>query len=185
MPPKIKNTREEIVQAALQLIREQGEENLNARALAKALGCSTQPIYFNFGSMENLKKEVCATAEDLYREYIEREITKEKYTDYEATEIAYIRFANKEKELFKLLFLSPDNRTAEETAAELASFAELIHSETGIAKTDAVFFHLKMWSCVHGLATMLATDRLNWDGKLLTRLLSDVQEGILAKYEAE
>ena len=171
MPPKVKNTRDEILQSALQLVREQGEGGLNARSLAKAMNCSTQPIYFNFGSMENLKSEVCKLAQDLYNEYVEREI-------------AYLRFAHKERELFKLLFLSSDHTTAEDSAADLGNFAELVHRETGISKTEAIFFHLKMWSCVHGMATMIATDRLSWDGKMISRLLTDVFEGILVKYEA-
>lgn len=183
MPPKIKNTKEEILQAALQLVQEQGESGLNARSLAKAMNCSTQPIYFNFGSMEHLKDEVCKLAKDLYQEYVEREIAKEKYSDYKATQIAYLRFANKERNLFKLLFLSSDETSVAESAAELGAFAEMVHRETGISKTEALFFHLKMWSSVHGMATMIATNRLSWDGKLISRLLSDIFEGILMKYE--
>ena len=185
MPPKVKNSKEEILQTALKLVREQGEQGFNARALAKALDCSTQPLYFNFGSMENIRSEVIRMATDLYKENIEKEIAKGKYSEYEATEIAYIRFARKETALFKLLFMGEHIPTAEESAADLAHFAEMIHKETGIPKTEAVFFHLEMWACVHGLATMIATNRLAWDGKLISRLLSDLQEGLLVKFEPE
>ena len=39
MPPKVKVTREQIVQAALALVRESGAQALNARAVANRLGC--------------------------------------------------------------------------------------------------------------------------------------------------
>ena len=107
MPPKVKNSKEEILQTALKLVREQGEQGFNARALAKALDCSTQPLYFNFGSMENIRSEVIRMATDLYKENIEKEIAKGKYSEYEATEIAYIRFARKETAL--LSFFSWEN----------------------------------------------------------------------------
>jgi hypothetical protein len=44
MPPKVKITKEEIIQTALFLVRENGEQAINARAIATALHCSTQPI---------------------------------------------------------------------------------------------------------------------------------------------
>ena len=52
MPPKAKVTREMILDAAFDLVRAQGQETLNVRALAKALRCSTQPILYNFATME-------------------------------------------------------------------------------------------------------------------------------------
>ena len=41
MPPKVKITKEEIIEAALRIVRESGDEALNARNVAAALGCST------------------------------------------------------------------------------------------------------------------------------------------------
>ena len=56
MPPSIKTSREEIVRAAFEIVREQGADALSARAVAKALGCSTQPVMYHFGSIAELKK---------------------------------------------------------------------------------------------------------------------------------
>ena len=42
MPPKVKITKQDIIDTALALIREGGESALNARAIAAALNCSTQ-----------------------------------------------------------------------------------------------------------------------------------------------
>ena len=140
MPPKVKNSKEEILATALEIARKEGEPGLNARSVAKALGCSTQPIYFNFGSMENLKKAISDSAYGLYEDFIQSEIAKGKYTPYEATQIAYIRFAKKETELFKFLFMSANVPNAEETAADLAHFAAMIHEETGISKKESVYF---------------------------------------------
>jgi AcrR family transcriptional regulator len=56
MPPRVRITKEEIVDVALSMIRSEGEASLNARSIAAALGCSTQPIFSNFETMEALRE---------------------------------------------------------------------------------------------------------------------------------
>ena len=45
MPPNTLFQKEEILTAALKLVREKGEKALTARALAAELGCSVKPIF--------------------------------------------------------------------------------------------------------------------------------------------
>jgi len=102
MPPKVKITREEIIKTALELVKIGGEESINARAVAGALNRSTQPIFSNFASMNELRDVVIAEAYNLYLTFTQSEIASGKYPEYKASGIAYIRFAMEEKELFKL-----------------------------------------------------------------------------------
>ena len=62
MPPLQKTGKEEIVNAAFDIVRREGKDSLNARALAGRLGISTQPIFSNFRNMEELKAEVVKKA---------------------------------------------------------------------------------------------------------------------------
>lgn len=55
MPPKPKITREMVVEAAFEIARESGRENINARTAAKKLDCSTQPVMYHFDTIEELK----------------------------------------------------------------------------------------------------------------------------------
>lgn len=72
MPPKSKFTREQITQAALNIVREQGLEGLTARALGKRLGSSACPIFTVFENMEEVQQAVLEAAGACYREYVER-----------------------------------------------------------------------------------------------------------------
>ena len=63
MAPKNKFSREEMVDAALRVVRTNGIDALTAKALAKELGTSTQPVFTCFNTMDTLKKEVLAAAE--------------------------------------------------------------------------------------------------------------------------
>ena len=55
MTPKIRITREEIIAAAVEIVRRDGDAALNARSVAAELHCSTQPVFSNFASMEELR----------------------------------------------------------------------------------------------------------------------------------
>lgn len=59
-------TRETILQSAFTLLCKEGYEALNARSLARKMGCSTQPIYAAFGRMDALKKSLKELAEEKY-----------------------------------------------------------------------------------------------------------------------
>ena len=52
MPPVQKTGKDEIINAAFSIVKEEGFYNLNARAIAKKLGVSTQPIFSNFKQSE-------------------------------------------------------------------------------------------------------------------------------------
>ena len=47
----------------------------------------------------------------------------------------------------------------------------------------AYFFHLEMWVYVHGIAAMIATDYLDWDEELISRMLTDAYEGMKERYK--
>jgi len=100
MPPKIKVTKDEIINNAIEIVRKDGEQSINARTIATQLNCSTQPIFSNFATMDDLRLAVTQKADELYQSYIQREIASEQFPSYKASGMAYIRFAKEEKELF-------------------------------------------------------------------------------------
>ena len=58
MPPKPKFTREEVIDAALEIVSEKGMEALTSRDLGARLGSSARPIFTVFQNMEELQREV-------------------------------------------------------------------------------------------------------------------------------
>ena len=74
MPPKIKITKAEIVDTALNLVREAGEQALNARSIAGELKCSTQPVFSNFETMEDLHEAVKEAAYARYQSYLKADM---------------------------------------------------------------------------------------------------------------
>ncbi|HJJ91721.1 MAG TPA: hypothetical protein O0Y15_02790, partial [Methanocorpusculum sp.] len=62
MPPKVKIRKKDIINAAVDLVRQNGESAINARNIASVLNCSTQPVFSNFETMEELRCAVIKAA---------------------------------------------------------------------------------------------------------------------------
>ena len=185
MPPKVKITKEEIVKTAVELVRVSGEGALNARAIAASLNCSTQPIFSNFATMEELQEATVNAAYEVYLAFLKREAKSGKYPQYKSFGMAYIRFAKEEKELFKLLFMR-DRKGKELTPTlDFEASIDLIMNANSVTREAATRMHLEMWTCVHGIGTMLATSFLSLDQELISTMLTDVYQGIRTRHLSE
>ena len=174
MPPKVKTTKQDIINKAIEMVRQNGIDSINARDLAATLGCSTQPIFSNFESMEDLHAEILCAVENIYIEFTKKEIESGSYTAYKASGMAYIKFAKEEKQLFKFLFMR--DRRGENTSDDSEFMNEIfgiVQDSTGLEIDKAKLFHLEMWASVHGIATMIATGYLDLDMELISRIISD------------
>ena len=185
MPPKVRITKNDIICAALEAVRKDGEGGLNARAIASLLGCSTQPIFFNFTSMEELKEAAVLSAYEIYESFIKRETESGKYPPYKAFGMAYIAFAKEEKELFKLLFMCDRSGKPFTPTNDFNASVEMIMKANGIEKKRAELMHLEMWTFVHGIGTMLVTSFLELESELISQMMTDVYQGIRTKYLLE
>ena len=186
MPPKVKVSKEDILQTAVEIVRREGVTALNARTVAAALGCSTQPVFSNFATMEELRVAVANKATRLYDERTAREVGDGRFPPYKASGMAYIRFAKEERELFKLLFMC--DRMGETLPEDDSSFdrmTAMVQNTMGFEKDTATLFHLEMWAYVHGIATMYATKFLDLNEELVSRMLTDMYLGLRKQYETE
>ena len=184
MPPKVKVTKEAIVHATVELVRQNGSDAINARTVAAALNCSTQPIFSNFPTMDALRYAVLLQADDLCMEYREKEVSAGVFPAYKASGMAYIRFAKEEKELFKLLYMR--DRGGEDATEQVGideKMETIVQNNTGLSEMEAKLFHLEMWAVVHGIATMFATSFLDLDRELVSKMLTDMYLGLRKQYE--
>ncbi|MBQ7338092.1 MAG: WHG domain-containing protein [Clostridia bacterium] len=183
MPPKAKFTKQEIVDAALSLIRERGTDALTARNLGQQLGSSSRPIFTLYQSMAQLQADVIDAAYALYHDYIARETATGLYPPYKASGMAYIRFAVEETSLFELLFMR--KRTQEEIAVGICDpvIIERILQANAITREQAEQLYLEMWICVHGIATMLATSYFTMEWDRISEILTDTYQALREKIQ--
>lgn len=157
MPPAIRFSREAVLNAAYQLVRREGPSALNARAVAKELGGSTQPIFRLFSGMEELHTEVIRLADASCRSYM-RDRAAQSKSPYLSVCMSYLLFARDEPELFKLLFMrdrSSDNADGIEYKHEWGF--PVIEASVGVDRETAKLLYERSFFYAHGLAVCIAT----------------------------
>jgi AcrR family transcriptional regulator len=165
MSPKQKFTKEDILETAFAILREQGIENLNARNIARRLNSSTQPVFSFFENMTELKTAVFQMAERYHAAiYNNIKIDKELLANIY---LAYINFALEEPNLFRLQHLSNEykgrpfleifkDKNHETGNGRLREGRKKIYG--GKKAVETMFFD--MWLYAHGIATVLVGNQL-------------------------
>lgn len=177
MPPAKKVLKEQIVEAAIQIIREDGLEGINARTLAKKLGCSVQPVFSNFSTMQEVRVAAVEAALERYRQYVE-EGCRGAGLPYKGIGMAYIRFAKEEPQLFRLLFMNQCNAGLQEylkgdplTNRYVVQYGG---EATGLSGEDMDAFHRNMFVFTHGIATLIATQTCLFTEEQVSGMLTDM-----------
>lgn len=157
MPPTVRFTRDAVLHAACQLMRREGMEALNARAIAKELGGSTQPIFRLFTNMEDLHRELILYVARQFQAHAEEDMAQSD-SPYIQLCTTYLLYGRDEPELFKLLFMR--DRVSEGQYSDQTNFDlvfNIIKKETSLDDETALRFFERTWLFIHGLAVCIAT----------------------------
>jgi AcrR family transcriptional regulator len=101
MPRHTMFSKEQIIDAAFELIREIGWKQVTARSIANHLGSSTMPIYSRMKSLFDLEKELKTRAHKMLRDYQYFAYTENPLLNLA---VGYVAFAREEKQLFRFLY---------------------------------------------------------------------------------
>lgn len=193
MPPKAKFTKEEIIEAALNIVREEGFEALTARALGAKLGSSARPIFTVFQSMDEVQQEVMKAARALYDGYISQALSGERAYEHAFKSVGtqYILFACRESKLFQLLFMKEKDNPPD-FAGVLPLIDENYELILGSVRDDykisdalALRLYKHLWVYTHGIASLCATGMCRFSGEEISEMVTDVFSSLLAKFAAE
>ena len=181
MPPKTRITKDMIIDAAVEVVKQNGYENINARTVSKQLHCSTQPIMYHFSTVDAMKRAAYEKADHLHSEYIMT--IRSKQNPVLGIGLNYIGFAVTEPQLFRFLFQS--GYAKEKSLLEMIDSEELIpilaamEENTGSSreKTKQVFLTVALFA--HGYASIIANNHLEYDEVLAAEHLERAWNGAL------
>ena len=157
MPPTVRFTRDAVLHAACQLMRREGMEALNARAIAKELGGSTKTIFSLVTNMEDLHRELILYVARQFQAHAEADMAQSD-SPYIQLCTTYLLYGRDEPELFKLLFMR--DRVSEGQYSDQTNFDlvfNIIKKETPLDDETALRFFERTWLFIHGLAVCIAT----------------------------
>lgn len=183
MPPKAKFTKEEIIEAALNIVQADGLEALTSRALGTRLGSSARPVFTVFQNMDEVQQAVIDAAKALYKEYVDQGLTWEH--PFKGVGTQYILFSVQEPKLFQLLFMTeqpqiPDFPGVLPLIEE--SYGEIllsIQKDYGINELSAQKLYHHLWIYTHGIATLCATKMCRFTGSEISSMITEVCTSIL------
>lgn len=178
MPPKQRITRDMILEASFSMFCQEGMEVVNARSVAKALNCSTQPIFSYFSGMDDLKTALEEKARALFEAGINQAIEGDDPL-FDGC-MSYFDYAMNYPNLFRQLFLLRQ----EKQPANLAMVNEALREKVVkplAAKTDRACEYVeeqcvKLWIFTHGLASLAAMGLLDMQKDQVEQLLHEAEE---------
>lgn len=132
--PKQRITKEMIVNAAFELARKGGMEQVIVKNIAQELCCSVQPIYSYCNNMEGLRSDVSNKARRFLQEYITAHIDKNDL--FRSTGQAYIQLAKEEPHILKIFIL--------QERKNISSLDDLYKSETNSLVSQTIAEKLKI-----------------------------------------
>jgi AcrR family transcriptional regulator len=152
-----------LLDAALEVLEEDGATALSLRGVARRAGVSSAAPYRHYADREALVSAVAAVG---YRDLAERLAAAHPAPSTPAqladVAVAYVRFATERPALFRIMFSEPCDRDNDERVAATATVTLYLREIVArcFPDSDADALAPAIWALVHGLAF------LHLDGKL-------------------
>lgn len=173
--------KQRILDAAYKLAVRGGIESLTARNIAKAVNCSTQPIYLEFENMQDLRNQVLARISDeLKSNTLQQNFTGEPLIDLD---LSYLYFAKEHVDLFRAMFVDGKfgNQMIVDTLMGLGieKFKQQFDAEQ---YSDERLKHIIVanWIAATGLATLLINKMANFtQAQMISVLKAQIHDAML------
>lgn len=182
MPTTVKISKEMILNAAFEIVRQDGIEKVSNREIAKKLKCSIRPIYYQFENASEMQKELYQKLEKYFYEFLLTN-RSDGIPQYKQIGINYIKFAKKEKKIFQALFMSElgltPNAFVSKAGEDYQKISEFIKVSTNLEDGDIKDFHTKMWIFCHGIATLVANNTICLEEHQVQELLSSEFQALM------
>ncbi|HHY28277.1 MAG TPA: TetR/AcrR family transcriptional regulator [Desulfitobacterium dehalogenans] len=159
MPPQKKISKEDIIEAAFNIAREEGFSGITARNVSKRLGCSVAPIYVNFATIDDLIEAVIMRVFALSDELLGKQKGRHPF---ETIGKASIAFAREYPVFLRELIMQPNPymdsyETFENKLLQLLAEDETMNGWTLEERRDLL---LKMRIFQTGLSVMIANGHI-------------------------
>lgn len=180
------NLRDDLVQAALELLRRGSEEELTLRAVARTAGVSQTAPYRHFSDKGALLAAVAETGFSTLDVRCKSALSKAKGPEQRLHRLgtAYVRFALEEPALYRLMFgaqLGPFKSEYPAMAAGAKQVYDLLRTTVAALLPDAAASAnnietacVAAWSLVHGLASLLIDRNIEQPSSQITAMVAQV-----------
>lgn len=162
MARKTQISKEMILEKAFQLLVREGYTNINIITLAKEIGCSTQPIAWQFGNMDRLRTELLEYCLEFLKNYYS--VAGDNASSVlESIAGRYVELAMDYPNLYKYIYIS--EHEGEKMGQIIKSLRAknqdkilcMVQEEYGISYEQAKEYMMNLQIYVHGIASFAVT----------------------------
>ncbi|MDR1002495.1 MAG: TetR family transcriptional regulator [Oscillospiraceae bacterium] len=166
MPRIVQITREKILTAALDILIRDGYSAVNIKSIAGELKCSTQPIAWQFGNMDNMREALTQEAVA----YANRKMTHTSKDCVEAfwqIGYAYISLAFDTPNLFRFVYMGESGNYCRGgfnsilTDGGNAVLIDKLYQHLNISREQAEMLFQRVLVYTHGVAALVTAGVLN------------------------
>lgn len=156
-----KITKDMIVDAALEIFRAEGFDAVTSRRVAFKLGCSTQPIYFEYKNMDELKKDIVKKVVGQLNE-IFSSVSNEGKEDpdefvYRSFGLSFLKFVQADPFVFRQIYIVDGKIGRQVDNLRMPIILDILENKYGYKKETALAIH-KMASCsLMGMAVFVSS----------------------------
>ena len=160
MAPKKRFSKQQIIDAALEIAKKEGMSNITIRKVAEHLGSSIAPIYVNFNNVDELMEAVMNSTIELSYQLLEEVNSGQPFHDIG---VASLRFATEYPVLFQD-FVMKQNKFAQNYDQDMGQgLLEQMKGDEdleGLSDEELMTIFLKMRIFTTGLSVMVASGML-------------------------
>lgn len=182
MPRKQSISKEWLLDHAVKIAEEQGIAAVTSRSVAQAAGCSIQPVFSHFPTMEELRKQTFLHACQIVEQEYMNDMAQEE-DGFDSTIRRILGLARSKPNLYKLCYLSgndysvgPENPSMAFQSNRL--LLQKLQTESGLDIFTCQGIFLRSLMMIYGIATMICVNGLECSdemaGEMVHRTLDDM-----------
>ena len=156
-----KITKDMIVDAALEIFRAEGFDAVTSRRVAFKLGCSTQPIYFEYKNMVELKndivKKVVGQLNEIFSSVSNEGKEEPDEFVYRSFGLSFLKFVQADPFVFRQIYIVDGKIGRQVDNLRMPIILDILENKYGYKKETALAIH-KMASCsLMGMAVFVSS----------------------------
>ena len=184
MPPKQKITKEELLECAFTIAEKKGIDAVTSRSVAQSAGCSVQPVFSHFPTMDELRQSTFDYACD---KFVQEILAFEKLPDFLPRTTKWVLdLARNKPNLYHMLYLSDSfkGNTLLDVMMDFESNKKMLKKMTelyGIDEDACKDILVRSFLFMMGIGTMICVNHMDFSDEqvevMMKQTVGDMVQG--------
>lgn len=150
-------TKNMIVDAALEIFRAEGFEAVTSRRIALRLGCSTQPIYFEYKNIDELKGDIIKKVVEQLGELFSSVSGDSDEFVYRSFGLSFLKFVQTDPFVFRQIYIVEGKIGKQVDDLRMPKVLDILENKYGYKKETAIAINNMAACSLMGMAVFISS----------------------------